>query len=788
MNPLAETGLRRPRAVVAASVLLSLLVLLAAAVPSIWPDAAPFLNGVRVDTDPENMLADDEPVRVFHREKKEEFALYDQIVVGVVREEDGRGVFTPEVLANVDELVRYAQGIDGVIAPQILSPSTIDNIEQAGLGAVSFEWLMPAAPADQREADAVRDKLMRLPMMRGSLVSEDGTALMLSIPIEAKDRSHEVSAALLEKIGTFDPASGESWHITGLPVANDTFGVEMFKQMAISAPVAMLLIFVLMLLFFRRVRLVVAPMIVALLSVVLTMGLLVITGNTVHIMSSMIPIFIMPIAVLDAVHILSEFYDRYPQFKDKKRTIRAVVETLWRPMLFTSLTTAAGFGSLALAPIPPVQVFGIFVAVGVLAAWVLTVLFIPAYIMLMDERKLEGFGFAGAEREGSVGGVLGWMAGFTRRRAVWILGAALVLAGVAAYGISLIRINDNPVKWFEQDHRIRVADAILNERFAGTYPAYLHLSAENADSFKDPELLAWVEELQRHAEASPLVGKTQSLADLVKTVYRELLGGEEENYRVPGSAPAVAQTVLTYESSHRPEDVYHLVTPDFEGATVWFQLKSGDNADMSAVVERIEDYIADNPPPAALETDWFGLTYINVVWQEKMVAGMLESLVSSFAVVFLLMALLFRSFLWGLLAMIPLTVTIGLIYGVIGLIGKDYDMPVAVLSSLSLGLAVDYAIHFLARSRELRGRNATWTETLGEMFGEPARAISRNIVVVGVGFLPLILAPLVPYQTVGYLISSILLVAGAATLFLLPALQTVLRRFLFPEDKPESRP
>ena len=129
--------------------------------------------------------------------------------------------------------------------------------------------------------------------------------------------------------------------------------------------------------------------------------------------------------------------------------------------------------------------------------------------------------------------------------------------------------------------------------------------------------------------------------------------------------------------------------------------------------------------------------------------------------------------------MIPLSLTIALIYGIIGLVGKDYDMPVAVLSSLSLGLAIDYAIHFLARSRDLYKIHGNWNDTLSAMFGEPARAITRNIIVIGVGFMPLLLAPLVPYQTVGLLISSILVTAGATTLILLPALMTLLKGKLF---------
>ncbi|SFM66134.1 MMPL family protein [Thermodesulforhabdus norvegica] len=176
---------------------------------------------------------------------------------------------------------------------------------------------------------------------------------------------------------------------------------------------------------------------------------------------------------------------------------------------------------------------------------------------------------------------------------------------------------------------------------------------------------------------------------------------------------------------------------------------------------------------------WAGLTYINVVWQNKMVTGMLKSLMGSFVVVFLIMSLLFRSVLWGILSMIPLTVTICFIYGIIGWVGKDYDMPVAVLSSLTLGMSIDFAIHFIQRSKEIYAKQGDWTETCFRMFGEPGRAISRNAVVIALGFLPLLFAHLIPYRTVGFLIASIMMVSGIATLIILPSMVTVFEKLLF---------
>ena len=182
---------------------------------------------------------------------------------------------------------------------------------------------------------------------------------------------------------------------------------------------------------------------------------------------------------------------------------------------------------------------------------------------------------------------------------------------------------------------------------------------------------------------------------------------------------------------------------------------------------------------------WAGLTYLNVVWQDKMVAGMFKSLMGSFLIVLIMMTFLFRSIIWGLVAMVPLSITITLIYGFIGLIGKDYDMPVAVLSSLTLGMAVDFAIHFLERSRSAFAKTGNWKAASRAMFEEPSRAITRNVIVVAVGFTPLMLAPLMPYKTVGIFLASIMAISGLATMIIIPSLLTLMKDFMFRKLKPQ---
>ena len=134
----------------------------------------------------------------------------------------------------------------------------------------------------------------------------------------------------------------------------------------------------------------------------------------------------------------------------------------------------------------------------------------------------------------------------------------------------------------------------------------------------------------------------------------------------------------------------------------------------------------------------------------------------------------FRSIKYGVLAMLPLTFTITMIYGLIGWFGKAYDMPIAVLSALTLGLSIDFAIHFIQRVRELEREYRSLSKALIAMFQEPSRAISRNAIVIAIGFTPLLLSPLMPYITVGFFLASIMIMSALVTLVLLPALLTLL--------------
>ena len=284
---LTRFALDRPKTVIAATVLLTVLFGLQ-------------FPRITIDTDPENMLEPDQPDRVRYDRVKQEFGIHDLIVVGIV---DEQGIFRPEALERVARATDDILKIRGVIIPDVVSLTTTDNVK-SDAGLLDVHPVMREVPKTPEGAVALRKDIADNPFLHEKIASADGTAVALYVPIERKEMSYRIAGGI-EAVLQRELLPGQTYHLAGLPVAEDTFGHEMFVQMAVVAPLAFLAIMVLVFVLFRRAAFLVPVGMSAMFAVVWAMGLLIGTGHTVHIMSSMIPVFLMPIAILDDVHILS---------------------------------------------------------------------------------------------------------------------------------------------------------------------------------------------------------------------------------------------------------------------------------------------------------------------------------------------------------------------------------------------------------------------------------------------------------------------------------------------------
>ena len=760
---LVEFSIRRPKIIVAATVVLTLLFL------TQFPR-------IKTDTNPKHMLPETSDVRVWNNEVDKVFALYeDTIVVGV---RNDAGVLNRETLGRIARITDEILKLEGVASRDVNGFTTITNVTSEA-GTLKVGPLMPGAPRSQAEVEALRGALFGNPLFVNRIVSPDGKTTAIYVPLEKGANGAEIAEKIRAVLAR--ESGPERYYIAGDPVARDTFGAEMFKLMGIFSPIAGMIMFAAIQLMFRNLALSLAMMAVAMAAIIWSMGLLIGAGFPVHIMSSMAPVFLMAIAT-DSIHIFNEFYFRYREKRDKLAAIRETMQAVSRPVRYTALATAAGFAVLLFMNIIPVQVFGGLIAFGTVVLRLFSFSLIPAILTFVKEEKVA----RAAETESveldrtarllrRIGGV-----GATRPLATVLVG--LVFLIVAIVGTSKIHVNNNLVAWFKESSEIRVADAAMNQALGGTSLGYLVVLANEPEFMKRPEAVRWLEGLQRHLEQSPVVGKTFSVADYVKRINQVLHDDDKKYDAVPDTREAIGQYLFLFSMSAKPSDLDNMVDPAFQKANVWVQLKTWDAEAMRQVIQAAGNYHKAHPLAVAVKPA--GIAYFNLVWNDEVLGDMVRGFVMALIVVFVILALAFRSAKWALVGYMPLLFTILIIYGVVGFAGKDFDMPLSVLSTLSLGMAVDFSIHFISRFRQrLAETGGDVQEALLWTAARPGKGIFRNAVLFAAAFSVMLFAPLTPYIAVGAFIVAMMMLSALLTILYLPALIMLGRKWLLDQEK-----
>jgi predicted RND superfamily exporter protein len=753
LNRLALFSADHPRLIIVLTVLVTLI--FAAQFPKIT-----------IDTDPKHMLPATAPVRQYNDQVERVFALHpDVIVLGIVNE---KGIVNRTTLSRIIDLTHRIKQINGVIARDVTSLSTIDNITGQG-GELIVSPALDRVPESETERAAFRKSLLENPLFINRIVSPDAAATAIYIPIEPTANAKKLADRIRGILPTDSSTTHDRYYLAGDPVARDTFGMEMFRQMGLFSPLAAVVMAVALWLMFHSLPLIIANMSVAIVSIVWCLGLITSLGYPVHIMSSMSPVFLMAIAT-DSIHIFNEFIFRFGEIRNKRQAVLGTIAAVAEPVFFSDVTTAVGFAALATATIVPVKIFGLFVGFGTVVILLMSFTLVPAIMMLLPEKGISKITRQAEHEKVSRKSWLVPLGEFCIQHAKAIAFAGGLLLIIAVIGLSRIRVNNNMVDWFKPESTVRTADRVMNAHLGGTSTGYLVVQAERENSMKEPAMLRGIENLQRELETDPRVGKTFSVVDYVKRINRVLHNNNPAYDRIPDSMEEVGQYLFLFGMSAKPSDLDNVVDYPYQQANLSLQLKSWDAQVMADVIQRAKNYLATHPLPNHATVRPAGVAYFNLVWSNEVLWGMLESFLWGLVLVFILLLIQTRSFLWGTITFMPLLVTIIFIYGVVGLIGKDFDMPVAVLSTLSLGLAIDFAIHFVARFQQYYAENRNLKESLIWTVARPGKGIFLNAVLFALGFAAMVFADLTPYITVGIFMAGIMLLSALMSMIYLPGL------------------
>ncbi len=752
------------------------------------------LSRLVTDTSPNAFLATDNPALVYREFIKDQFGLSDPLVVALISESPD-GVYDPDVLGVVKSLTSELERLPNVEQSRVLSLATQSNItgNSYGLEVTPFIEDVPVSPA---AAASLRRALQGFPLYLGSLVSRDGRATIIALELIDDDNVEQTYDAVMRLTGTFaGKLPTAALHVAGEGAIAGYMGRYIESDARVLIPLAVIVILTIVGLAFRGLLPAIVTTLVVAATVVGAVGSMAYLGVPYFVITNALPIILIGIAVADAIHIYSHFFDirsATPELDIDTVIVRTMVE-MFRPVTLTTLTTVAGFlGLAASSDMPPVYFFGIFAALGVMLAWLFSLLVLPACMKLTIGRRAGGSAWRGA---GETGGRASLMAAIGRLPIDYTLATVLVfsLIGlVGLYAASYIRVDEDPVEVFHHEEPIYKADRAINAHMDGTNVIDIVVETGHPDGLLELPNLESIERLQKFAHTLPHVGGSVSIVDYLKQINRAVNGGDPRHHRLPDNAAMAAQYLLLYSSSADPTDLEEEVDYDYRVANVRLHLDSNRYQEYKGVVESLQRFIDREMAGGAVTATLSGRLSLNYHWIKDLGRSHFIGMAFALLLVWLISSALFRSALAGIYTVLPVVIAILSVYAAMVVGNIAIGVGTSMFAAIAVGLGVDYAIHTLSRLQTLQVLSGDEGDTEGfeRYYLTTGRALLFNFLAIAAGFGVLLSSQIASLFKFGAIV--VLAVTGSfiASIILLPAMVKLFRpRFITGYAGPaESQP
>lgn len=674
----------------------------------------------------------------------------------------------------------------------VISLAEVDNITATDFG-LNVDPPMESVPESDDALDRLASTVFENEMFVTGLVSEDSTGTVILVELSFYyDDYQKLAHHLFERLEALaEPYEGpEDIRLAGVPMVNVYTSNYMMGDLVRLMPIVILVVLVVMYLTFRTVKDALIPIVVVIVALIWTLGTMAILDRPITLVVSAMPVILIAIGVADGIHIITEYRLMWNRHRDRDRAIMATMEAMNRPVIFTSLTDMAGFGSLAISSIASIRDFGIFTSVGVLAALIFSLTFIPAVLKLMKAPK--GRGFIEAE-----GPITRWMerigmlaVRYRRSVVIGTIGVALL----AILTLPDIKVGSRMVGYFQEDSEIYRASQMINSKFGGTEVLNVVVDTKTPDGLKDPEILGKIAALQDTLEKNVLVGYTTSLADYVRRINLVMHENDPAYNRIPSETERVvqsdweeidgrevelsrevevsgrdliAQYLLLYENAGG-DDVEKLADYDYSKANIVAQIRTDHTPHLRQIREIARDFARQEFADEA-EVTFAGCSNLCIVGDDLIIPSQLKSLGLALVAVLFLLILIFGSLRRGLQGILPLALTVLIVFALLSSFGIYLDAITALVASIVLGIGIDYSVHFLSRYGALRRDGHTVEEAVQGTMHACGRAITFNSVAVAMGFLVLLLSSFWPVMHIGWMVAATMILAAVFTLILLPA-------------------
>jgi predicted RND superfamily exporter protein len=727
----------------------------------------PRANITKIDNDITAWFSRSDPVYQDYERFRAEFGGTRNLIVAL-RAASPEALFSEATLAYIERVTGDIERIDTVQRVESLATATVVDAVPDGLDVRRLIELSRNGGPDAVRRRAVEDELMR-----GDLVSEDATVTALIVSFD-EDRIDAVRAGVIQQIhDTVDPGLPpgiQAFYNGSLEISETYNRITLDNQQKFTPPI---LFFTVAAIYFtfRSFRKTVLALVAVGISVLWTLGLYSLLGFSYNVLASMIVPLIVVLAIADDVHIM-QHWDEERRHGDVEQAFTNTVAHLTAPLLGASATTALGMLSLATSDVVAVRSFGIGSAVGIMVDFVISLVLMPTLLSLVKPET----GETPHER---------YLLPPLRRAAMWstrhpgrVLTASVALGVLLSLGIFGLRVDTNHINFFSRNHPLGQSAAVIDSKLAGVY-SYQLMLAGPPESLRRPDMLARMDQLQEELRRAPHVRKVTSVADYVKRIHRELNDGRSEANVIPSDPETIAQELFVFtlggDGRHELERV---VASDFSRAQITVKLRSMSS---DLVLEEVE--AADRRARAifagtgvSVLTTGSGRLFSTL--DHYLVMSQLSSFATAFVTVFGVIFVVFRSFRFGLLTIVPNVLPVVAVLGVMGYLDISMNIATVMVASVALGVVDDDTIHFINRYRREVAAGASTDEAIETATAHEGRASLTTAIINSCGYGVLLLSEYKPTAWFGGLLALTMAVAFLAEVLILPATIKLLPRWL----------
>jgi hydrophobe/amphiphile efflux-3 (HAE3) family protein len=624
------------------------------------------------------------------------------------------------------------------------------------------EPALVAIPQTEGEIEVLKESLRGNPLIMGSVMSHDFTTAPVIVYLDSLIDELATLMAIDSVLQAF-PGRAEVLK-GGLPYIRAAILDDVKRDGAILVPLALVIMLVLLRLAFREWRGVIIPFSIVIMSMSVAMGLPHLFGWKLSVISLLVPVMMIAIANNYGIHLIARYQeiDNSGAELSVRQIVTKLLGALRKPVVLTGLTTIAGVLGLLTHSIIPARQVGILTAIGIGYALLLSLLFIPAWLSYLPRPVKIEVTRRSASPDGS-SGFLHRIARYVTTKAKSVVFVSILITVVLGTGIIFLKVDSNQENFFPDSHPVKRASIAINRSFGGSQSISVLVEAD----ILDPDNMQAIDQWCNSVSGKPGVGSALSIATVIREMSKALFLPEETYHdSIPGSREALAQMVEIYNMSGDPDDFSPLVDLNYTRAHIMIRFSNPSARNIRRVLLSAADFknrIDGTVLPG-------GYAYIMDEFSGRIVKGQIYSILSALATILVLLIMIFRSLKIGLIATLPIVASIIILLGIMGWTGIPIDPATALLSSIMIGVGVDYTIHFIWRYRSELERGLSAVDSAVKAVSTTGRGIVFNALSVITGFSVLLFSGFTSIRFFGYLVIISIGVCLISALVSVPAI------------------